>query len=688
MLVRPSQRSRPRSRRRKAAGCAALALVSLAGSLGAEDSASANGAPRIDPAFMAMDFEALLEVKVTSVSKKEQKLTDVPSAVTVLTRDEILRSGATTVPQALRLVPGLSVAQVSSQVWAISARGFNLEFANKLLVMIDGRSVYTPLFSGVYWDVQQVLLEDLDRIEVIRGPGASVWGANAVNGVINIVTKSARETQGGLVTFGGGTEHEVSTGFRYGVKLNDETFARIYGLYDQFDDMVYATGRDGKDSWYQGRGGMRLDWEPDERSKFTLQGDLYGGRKNQRGTLISANPPSAVLNKEDTVLAGGNVVGRWTRIFSDEATFTAQAYYDRTDRDTFELREERDTFDVDLQQNITWGRHALAGGVGYRYTTDKNTAYHSSVSFHPASQGDHLYSAFLQDEIAVQPERLWLTLGSKFEHNDYTGFEVQPSARISFKPTEQQTVWAAVSRAVRTPSRADEGLTVNAGYVPPGSMGPGSPPAIVQVRGNNEGAVSEELIAYELGYRIQPTKNLSFDVALFYHDYENFVALAEQPRQFVPGANPYVLLPIRFRNALNGEAYGGEFSATWQILDNWRVSGWYAYTDIQLHREGQNISESVEGESPDHQIGVRSSFDLGRQWQFDVGVRYVDHLASLQVGSYVAADARIAWRPTQNFEFSVTGQNLLDDRHLEMVGKTAPRREVEHSVFGKVTYRF
>ena len=390
-----------------------------------------------------LSLEELLNVEVTSVSRREEKVSEAPASIHLITQDDIRRSGARSIPEALRLAPNLNVAQASSRDWNISARGFNAgTLANKLLVMIDGRTVYTPLFSGVFWDVQDYPLEDLDRIEVISGPGATLWGANAVNGVVNIISKSARETQGFLGTAGGGTEERGFGSVRYGGKISDDIYYRAYAKYFDRDATVFPNGDAAADSWTKGQGGFRVDWDVREDNLLTVQGDAYDGREDQ-------------LFGKDISIAGGNILSRWTRNFSEDSRFETQVYYDRTHRfqeGTF--GEDRDTFDIDSQYGKALGdRQNLLVGLGYRFTKDrvKNTP---ALAFFPAKLDRNLFTSFIQDEIEIVPDAFKLTLGSKFELNDYTGFEVQPSIRGAWTG-ERQVIWGAVSRAVRTPSRID-----------------------------------------------------------------------------------------------------------------------------------------------------------------------------------------------------------------------------------------
>src|ERR1700731_4640181 len=367
-----------------------------------------------------LSVEQLVDIDVTSVSKYPEKFSEAAAAVAVLTSEDIERSGVTKIPDALRLVPGLDVAQVDAHTWAISSRGFNDIFADKLLVLIDGRTVYTPLFSGVFWDVQDTLLEDIDRIEVVRGPGATLWGANAVNGVINIITKSARDTQGLLLYGGGGTEEQGFTGARYGVKINDDAFVRIYAKYFSRDSSVLPDDTDAHDSWDMFRAGFRLDWDPTHQDSVTVQGDIYTGQQDEVYTVPTTTFPfSGKISSTDNV-SGGNVLGRWSERFSADSELTVQTYYDRTVRNSAIFAENRDTGDIDVQHRFGLGeRQEIIWGFGFRVTHD-DVLNSLNVALVPDSRTLKLYSAFVQDDIVIVPEQLRLTIGSKFEHNDFT----------------------------------------------------------------------------------------------------------------------------------------------------------------------------------------------------------------------------------------------------------------------------
>lgn len=615
-------------------------------------------------ALADLDIKELMNVSVTSVSKKAEPLASAASAISVISQQDLQRSGAKSIPEALRLVPGMDVAQLSASTWAISARGFQGEFANKLLVLMDGRSVYTPSFSGVYWDVQDTLMEDIERIEVIRGPGATVWGANAVNGVVNIITKSARETQGGLATLSGGSERNVAAAGRYGGKIGDETFYRIYGKYDLYDDLDDSSGSNSEDGWNVVRSGFRMDWLPTEAVTGTLQGDTYYGEGDDR-----------------TEVDGGNVLGRWTRTLSETSQVSVQAYYDRTFRDTTMKVESRDTADLDIQHNFAWGeRQSIVWGGEYQFTSDHLYGHSAgsgganSMNFDPARLDANTFSAFVQDTVSLIQDRLDLTLGSKIEHNDYTGVEYQPSVRLAWKPTHRHTVWGAISRAVRTPNRYDTAST-------PGEGGGG-------LTGNPD-LLSEVLWAYEVGYRIEPTSGLSLDLATFFNDYDRLVGIVSESNSSSlpsgggkPGGQGADGVS-RFENNIPGYSYGGEISLTWKPVTNWRLTAFYSYIH-GIFDVPESTRSVVTLDAPQNQVGLRSAIDLGRNWQFDVIGRFVDEWRSQDVPAYFTCDARLAWSPSPRFQISLVGQNLVEDYHRE----ASSTQEVPRSVYAKVTVNF
>ncbi|MBW8782194.1 MAG: TonB-dependent receptor [Verrucomicrobia bacterium] len=607
--------------------------------------------------YKALSMTELMDLEVTSVSRRSEKLSDTASAIQVITEDDIRRSGASSIPEALRLASNLEVAQVSSSQWAISARGFNSSISDKLLVMIDGRTVYTPLYAGVFWDVQDTLLEDVDRIEVISGPGATLWGANAVNGVINITTKEAKDTQGLLLLGGGGTELTGFGGMRYGGTLSPNLHYRIYTKYFDRDSTLRPNGSSGDNNWHMSQSGFRLDWDATAINLITVQGDLYGGRIDQPGP-------------GDTEVTGGNLLGRWTHTFSPDSDLKFQWYYDRTHRNIpNSISEDLGTNDFDLQHHFLVGeRHNLVWGLGYRHIDD-HVVNPTTFAFLPGDVQLQTFSGFAQDEIALVPDRLTLTLGTKIEHNDYTGWELQPSTRLAWRPIANQTVWGAISRAVRTPSRIDRDF-----------YAPAAPPFTILQGG--PGFESEKLLAYELGYRVQPTKRLALSVATFYNDYDD-IRSAEQ-------VSPPAVVPVIIGNGLTGHSYGAEFTADYHVTDVWRLQAGYTRVFVHLTPKpgstdtGAGLSEANDA---NNQCFLRSSWDLPWHLEFDADLRHVGEIARQHVPAYEELDLRLGWHATDRLELSLVGQNLLDASHPEF-GTGAARQEIERGVYAKVVWLY
>lgn len=632
--------------------CVLLFSVGISVALATDSSTLTN---QID-SYKEVSIEDLVNIEVSSVSKRPERLVDVPSAIQIITAEDIHRSGATSLPEALRLASNLEVAQIDSRQWAISARGFNAPLANKLLVLIDGRVVYTPLFAGVFWDVQNVMLEDIDRIEVISGPGATLWGANAVNGVINVISKTAKETQGGLITGGGGSFEHGFGSIRYGGKLADDVYYRVYGMGFERDRSLTQEKTGAGDRWGLGQAGFRTDWLPERGDKATFQGDFYGGRIEQQ-------------NAPDLHVDGQNIVGRFTHPFSAESDATLQVFWDRTwRRIPATFTEDLNTLDIDFQNRISLlERHKLIWGFEYRLSLD-DVGNSSLLAFLPPEKTLNLFSGFVQDEIELIDKKLFLTVGSKVEHNEYSGIEVQPSGRLAYKPVENQTIWGAVSRAVRSPSRIDTEYFV-----------PGAAPYFVQ--GGGKRFKSEELLAYELGYRVEFNSRVSGSVSTFFNDYDNVRSVEPIPGS--PGQ--YIIL-----NELKAQAYGAEFSAIYRVTDWWKLRGGYTLFKKHVSVEAADINNGAgEGNDPHHQFLLQSMLTLPHDVDFDTVIRFVDTLnqPGPAVPAYLTMDLRLAWRPRKDLEFSVVGQNLLDDQHPEF-GAPASRLEIPRGVYGKVSWQF
>jgi len=634
-----------------------------------------------------------LETEVSTVTRQESTVGKTPAAVFVITNEMIQRSGVRNIPDALRMAPGVEVARVDANKWAISIRGFNNQFANKLLVQIDGRTVYTPTFGGVFWDVQDVLLEDVDRIEVIRGPGATVWGANAVNGVINILTKSSRETQGMFGEAGGGTEERAYGSLRYGGRISRDATYRIWGKWFDRDQGFDPAGA--ADDWRSGRGGYRVDWDASCCDLVTVQGDAYRGSAGGRNAYTSLAPLSPAPPfffrdvDERTDLAGFNNLLRWTHELGEDSDWTAQTYYDRTERTLNELmlRENRDTVDFDFQHRFRLAEiHGIIWGFGYRNTRDQfiNPADLTPIGFLPPSRADDLFSYFVQDEITLRDEFLFLTGGAKFQHNDYTGFELQPTVRLLCTPTDRQSIWAAVSRAVRTPTRTDDDVSLT---LSPAAFAPFPPPAgplapvFPRILGNRD-VDSEEVVAYEIGMRAQMTERFSWDLALFLNDYRSLRTAVPGPLTVDPTVPAYYANQI-IAGTGTGITYGFEPALNYRATDRWTLSGAYTFLRMDVDVDTEN--------SPRNRVYVQSSHDLGNDWEFDLMGRYVDNVPGQGVPAYLMMDARLAWYPTDVCELYVVGRNLLDSAHPEFSGNPflgTMATEVQREVYGGFALRY
>ena len=627
-----------------------------------------------------LSLEELMEVRVTSVSRMPEKLHQAAAAVFVITREDIRRSGVTSIPEALRSVPGVEIAHIDANKWAITVRGFNGRFANKLLVLIDGRSVYAPLFSGVFWKAQDVLLEDVDRIEVIRGPGATLWGANAVNGIINIITRHPADTQGILLTGGVGTEERGFGAVRYGGPWGENAWYRLYAKGFRRDCAVDTLGNDASDAWHGGRAGFRLNWDMSVRDDLTLQGDIYDVDADETLMVPSLVSPfmRPAADRNDT--SGRNVLGRWRHTFSTSSDLAVQVYYDwtwmtsATSQPDGPFREIRHTVDLDTQHRFGLGANQeIVWGLGYRFTHDRFDGI-SAFSMTPQSRGDQLFSLFLQDGVSLAGGRLRLIAGSKFELNSYTGLEVQPNLRLSMAPHARHTAWMAVSRAVRTPSRAERDGEIHSPVIPPNaSAGSGLPanpmplPLQVVVNGSQNFGC-ESLLAWEAGYRAEGNR-LSLDLAAFYNVYDNLrTAEAGVPEFRASPGPPHLVLPFEIDNKMGGRTYGAEVAVNLRASDRWRLRGAYTglHARISVDADSRDtVSKNQEDEHPRHQSALWSHVDLGRGLELSLGGRHVGGIPGLQVNGYVTLDARLGWKPGNGLECGLVGQNLVGAPRFE-----------------------
>lgn len=662
---------RRRSNRRRALLAGVLAMTLLAVGAGAQET----------PDLTSLSVDDLMNVEVTSVSRKGQKVADTAAAVFVITQDDIQRSGATCIPEVLRIVPGLNVARINGNVWAISVRGFNGQFANKLLVMIDGRIVYTPLFSGVYWDVQDTLLEDVDRIEVIRGPGGTLWGANAVNGIINIITKHAIETQGALLSGGLSSAEGPSAAARYGRAVGNNGYFRIYGK--AFDRPASVGGvNESRDAWALQRAGFRSDWASRRGDNFTLQGDLYRGTASTLSVLID---PNDAFGSRETVteVTGQNLQFQWSAVQSRRSDTTLNARFDYSARADSSLTTGRRTFTLDFQQHLDVTTfHDVVWGVESRISNDR--ARGPGIELVRDVDTVFANSAFVQTELRVTP-KLHLTAGTKLQYDEATKLQLQPTLRLMLRPSERHSVWAAATSAVRTPSEIELYGRMNVGAFPDGAGGTG----LVVLAGDRE-LKPERVEAYEAGYRWQPNSRVALDAAVFRNRIRNLVGTQTESPTLDPSGR--VVVPVRIRNAGNGKSAGAELLATSDVTPRWNVALGYSF-----FRFSTTANPDVEASSdlhrittPRHQVQLRSFLRLSRQIDLSSSAFYVGPIGN-DVPSYVRLDGQLSWRPARRWTLTLSGQNLLREGYYEFVGSFYERElatPVQRTLHGQVTWRF
>ena len=663
-------------------GCVALLLaLSLASSARAQN-------PPED--LSKLSVEDLMNVEVTSVSKKEQKVSQTAAAIFVITQEDIRRSGSNNIPDLLRMVPGVNVAQINSNIWAISIRGFDGEFSNKLLVMIDGRSVYEPTFSGVFWDVLDVPLEDIARIEVIRGPGGATWGANAVNGVINIITKKASETRGGMVVAGAGNLDQGFGTLQYGGTAGRSTDYRVFAQYFNQYHLPGLASPDGGDGWHILRGGFRADSELSAKDYLTVTGDLYTGAVGDvAGTVESVASPTVQAVFSGTNVSGTYLQADWNHRQSDRSDTTLQVSFDRYRRDDA-LRETRNTLDIDFAHHVLWGsRQDIVWGLGYRYSSSV-TSGNLLFSFKPPNLNTQLFSAFVQDEIALIPNRLSLIVGTKIQDNYYTGLGAMPTVRATWALRERQMFWAAISRALRTPSGLDTAsqLTVN-GFVPPGG-----PPVLIRIVGN-PAFQNEQEIVYEIGYRAQLYDRLSVDLTAYRNSYDQLQTTEPEPPFLETDPSPpHVVMPLNYQNLMHGETHGFEAFATWKVNGRWTLTPAYSFEEIHLRlypssQDGTSVAAG-EGSTPRQWVRVASHVSLVHGFAWDVSANFVGRLTSPTAASYTRIDTQLTWHLREHLSASVVGQNLAQDHHIEFPNPqgTGFANYIKRSGYVSWTWRF
>lgn len=633
---------------------------------------------------MSLEDLANLDVIVTSASKKSQKLSKTAAAMFVITQEDIHNSGVTTLPDALRMAPGIQVAQIDVNKWSVTARGFSGRFANKLLVMMDGRTIYNPLFSGVYWDTQNAQLENIERIEIIRGPGAAIWGANAVNGVINIITKTAEQTQGTMIRAGIGSK--VKQGLvRYGGKLGESAQYRLYIDYNNHDDSVDSSGHDTADQWDQAQGGARLDWDIDDNDRLTVHSDYYEGTSGHNKSIKPLLIPP-YFSAEDVRLKvrGSNVNTHWNHQFSKDNLLDFKFYYDYSERSSRNFKQIYNTYDFEIDHQFNSAEwNAINWGIGYRLITDDITGK-ADIVLNPNKRSTQLFSGFIQDQLTLIPDTLESIFAVRIEHNDYSGLEIQPTARLLWTPAKQHTFWTAFSRAVRTPARSTD-IRIDQRSIP------GSPPRLVSIFGNPD-IDSEEVFAYEVGYKFNLSNKFKLNLSAFYNIYDELRTLERNaPVLEISPSPPHILIPIYGDNKMEGETYGIEVSSTWKPNKMVALNLAYSYTKLNLHYKDGSLdstSQSAEGETPQQQLSLRSDLNLIPDWSTNLWFRYVDSLPKQDIKAYVTLDARLAWKVYKQLEISVVGRNLLASHHMEYNPEILKisSSQVERSILGKIVW--
>lgn len=635
-----------------------------------------------------------MDIQVSSVSRKDQTISKVASAIYVIDAEYIRRSGATNIPDLLRTVPGVNVAQIDGHTWAISVRGFNERFTRNVLALIDGRTIYSPSYGGVDWDQQNVPLEDIERIEVIRGPGGTVWGANAVNGVINIITKNAAATKGGLIRAGGGSQQTLNSLTQYGGSVGANGNYRIFGDYANAGNSPGSISQKASDGSHTVNGGFRTDWILSPNDSLTVQGDVSQiGAGQTIGSVLSPKLLASNVYNDPITVGAENILGRWNRTFTSGSAMSLQVYYDRTNREDTGVHEIRQTIDVDFHDHLKWGsRNDVVWGFDYRVTNENITsdsagaAAGSVITFTPPQLTDTLFSTFVQDEIQLT-DSLFLTVGSKFEHNGFTGFEYEPSAQMVWQPTHNQEVWFSIARAIRQPTRTDEGVHVNFPTLLPNSV-----PAIVTLVGDPNAKVAR-LRDLEIGYRVQVKKKISVDFSTFLSYYNGLPTVEPQTPFFLLAPYPHLAVPEELEQLLHARTYGGEVFATWNVTNRWKISPGYSLIRIKLDLDAASHAldtSGLGGGTPQHQVQIRSLLNLTSKTDLDSSLFYVSRLQGAgTTPGYTRLDTRLARRFGEVIEVSVVGQNLLSSRHAEFFDSEGLLHAlVARSIFAKVMWTF
>jgi len=618
----------------------------------------ASEATAADSDFTQLSLAELMSIEVVSASRRSEELSDIAAAVYVVTAEDIASSPATTLPELLATIPGFHVAQINASSWAVSARDFNGRFANKLLVMIDGRTIYTPLFSGVFWERDDLVLDDIERIEVIRGPGASVWGANAVNGIINIITKNAANTKGTYARAHVGTSERIAT-LRQGGALGENLNYRVYAKWREHDSFTAASGVNGNDDWWSATGGFRVDSVETADDAIRVEGGITFAGYGDNFTVPIFTPPYMQTSQTRTDARGGFLAGSWTHGMSSPSAFEVRAYYRISDFDDERLSEQRQIIDIDAQHTLSVSpTNTFVWGGGIRHSWDVLRSG-SAISVTDLKETNSIYNAFAQLTSELLDYRLIVTAGTKLEHNDYTGFEFQPTFRALYRVTDQHKIWGAVSRATRTPSRAEEGILVNAAVLPE-SISPPMPLTELRVIGSHD-LEPESLLALEGGYRGVLTDNVFFDIAVYHHSYDDLITIGSGAPFIDATPFPHLVAPQPLGNFGTAKAWGIEAVVNWQPSPELRVEFTYGYVDADFRYPVAPAAQT----SPHHQASARMLYQLSDSIGLNLTGRYVGRTPSSDLGDYFELDASLRWRASENIEMSLIGRNLFAGERAE-----------------------
>jgi len=633
-----------------------------------------------------LSLEELGNIEITTASKEPEPVWNTPAAIFVITQEDIQRSGASNIPEALRLAPGVEVARITSGEYAIGIRGFNSRLSRSVLVLIDGRTVYSTFTAGTYWETQDTFIADIDRIEIIRGPGGTIWGPNAVNGVINIITKNTKDTQGFQGVAGGGNVDRIVGDSRFGAGNNKGFTYRVYAKGFGWAAQHHPDG-DNYDDWHSGQGGFRLDWNPRSRDTYRLQGDVYYQDLGQRVTETTYNPPATSTVDGDASLYGGNVLWNWRREQGEGKDIQLAAYYDHTTRNELNFGDVRNTVNVDFLDRLPWHGQKISWGATVRASHGNEVEVVSGLTFTPPQRTDQLYQGFVQDEISLVKNRLSATVGTKILKTNYTGVLAEPSARLLYTPTVTQTIWAAYTHALRTPADVERDFNLSSflGYASDGL------PLFARFSAN-PAFRSEQLNGYELGLRTLAGPKFFVDISSFYNHYgdlfsEDLLALG------VVETNPpptHHLISAEFGNGLVASTTGMEVAPEWRPVPWWRLGGTYSFLDMHVEK-GTNSKDigsapTVQGSSPEYQALIKNGFNLPKAVSADMQVRYVSALPGIQVPSYWTGDVTVQWAATRHIQLKAVGEDLFQPHHVEFIYDPGPPAGIRRGFSCQITF--